>query len=89
MTITETPRASLIEAATLTEKERHTVTFDAPITGGYPWAPSIGGRIATAARDKALWAVAEWLRASKDTTVQWEGGNLAGMLTAANIERPR
>ena len=62
----------LIEAATLTEEEIHNllpVELRHFIVAGVPYYPS-SKDVATASRDKALWAVVEWLSGLEEHGLQ-------------------
>ncbi len=98
MTTTKT----LIEAATLTEEEEKHAFYDVPSEGQGPyWNPAVGTSIATVARDKALWAMVDWLKEgfaeiyvegnypkSFQDDREDAGARLRRKLLAAGIKRP-
>ncbi len=90
MTTTKT----LIEQATLTEDERSDANDCHSLneTCLVDQCPNCEKGLATAARDKALWAVVDWLHSLYDWVgikhIASPGSILAGELTAASIERP-
>ena len=100
MTITE---MSIVERATLTEKEQNHAAFDVPVTEGVLWNQKSAASIADAAKAKALYAVVDDLRSdaaqfgimrSMEMTqlsrhLTGRADKLTAELKAAGIERPQ
>ena len=93
MTTTKT----LIEAATLTEEEKLIVRERVElrsnhVPGRMAFESEVEDVIATAARDKAFWAVVDWLKERSPAYRRGEQytivGALVAELTAWGIERP-